>query len=79
MALEHRDPPACRECPEKEEALAFLDPRETESVLTDDCLILHHAKTGVLSFDWFFHLFNCRRVTLERKDLRAPPVKMVAE
>lgn len=78
VALEHKDPPACRECLEKEEAPAFLDPRETESVLTHDCLT-SDAKTAVLSFDWLFQLFNCRRVTLEKKDLRAPPVKMAAE
>lgn len=28
--LELKDPPGCRVCPEREEALAFLDPKETE-------------------------------------------------
>lgn len=56
VALEHRDPPACRECLEKEEALAFLDPRETESVLTDDCLTsttLRPASCHLIGFSTF--------------------------
>lgn len=49
-ALELKDPPACRECLEKEEVLAFLDPRETESVWRDDVLTFN-TKTTALSFD----------------------------
>lgn len=30
VPLELKDPPDCRVCLEKEEVLAFLDPRETE-------------------------------------------------
>lgn len=33
VLAEPKDPPACRVCPEREALLAFLDPKETESVM----------------------------------------------
>lgn len=52
VALELKDPPACRVCLEREEVLAFLDPRETESVWRDDFLTLNTETSG-LSYDFF--------------------------
>ena len=52
VAPELKDPPACRVCLEREEALAFLDPKETELVMMGEkqiflFMILFHSYVSV--------------------------------